>query len=570
MHATHLKIALALMLGMLVDAGAPVRAGEPPATTGQANDIDLSVVPPDRFTGEPYVLAGKRIVFTTWYYVRPGGYAWKLKDGENVTVTRKKAVGPSEAHFERKWDVPVGVRLVAQRPRREGPVVKSEQPWDEQGIGIRQVLKDGEKYRAWGGVEDKQGRVHTAYYESADGREWTRPSLGMVEYDGSKENNLLADFPGTVFIDPSAPAAERYKSVGGEVEISFEEFKAFAKKHPDRWESRALRADRKMERPILSVTGFVSADGLTWRKLDEPFTVEHSDTLVVGGYDVARKKYIIFTRNYFVGPRAVGAPMDPAPMSWLGEFNGSGRRSIGYMESDRFRDFPLSRLILAPRSDFKPTEMLYTNCYTTIPGAPDHYLLFPSIWDTTTDATHLQMAASHDAQVWNWVPGGSLMETNNFGEFDGGCMFWTPSLTELPNGDFVLPYTGFSYPHKYPRKNWKYGWGYAVWPKGRIVALEAAERGEFTTVGLMPPGRKLRINAVTARAGSIKIAVCTRDGVMLPGRSFEECKPIVGDQYHTLVEWNGGAGDDLGFENGQPVCLRFQMDHAQIFGLDFE
>jgi hypothetical protein len=80
----------------------------------------------------------------------------------------------------------------------------------------------------------------------------------------------------------------------------------------------------------------------------------------------------------------------------------------------------------------------------------------------------------------------------------------------------------------------------------------------------------LRINAITARAGSIRVAVSTRDGVMLPGRSFEDCKPIVGDQYHTLVEWNGDAGADLGFENGQPICLRFQMDHAQIFGLDFE
>jgi hypothetical protein len=269
--------------------------------------------------------------------------------------------------------------------------------------------------------------------------------------------------------------------------------------------------------------------------------------------------------------------MDPHPMSWLGEFNGSGRRSIGYTESDRFADFPLSQVALVPRSDMKPSEMLYTNCYTTIPGAPGQHLLFPTVWDTTTDTTHLEMAASHDARVWNWVPGGSdgsLMETQNFGEFDGGCIFWAPSLTELPNGDFALPYTGFAYPHKYPRKNWRYDWGYAIWPKGRIVALAADELGEFTTVGLMPPGRKLRINALTARAGSIRVAVTTRDGNALPGRTFEESVPIVGDQHRALVQWKGEPqatdGSDLAYEQAQPICLRFKMDRAQIFALEFE
>ena len=54
-----------------------------------------------------------RIVFTSWYYVRPGGYAWKDDKGEVVSVTRTRLVGPWEAHYERKWDTPQGVRLVA-------------------------------------------------------------------------------------------------------------------------------------------------------------------------------------------------------------------------------------------------------------------------------------------------------------------------------------------------------------------------------------------------------------------------------------------------------------------------
>jgi hypothetical protein len=316
-----LVVGIGMTLVAMVTASAGAQA--PP------NDIDLSIVPVERFTGEPYELAGKRIVFTSWYFIRPGGYAWKDEKGQTVSVTRTIPVGPWDANFERKWDTPRGVRIVAQQPQRYGPVIRSEHPWDQKAISIRQVLQDGEKYRAWGGVEDMRSRVNMAYYESDDGLHWHRPKLGLVEYDGDRQNNLVESFPGGVFIDPTAPTEQRYKSVGGEVEISFSEFKQFAERHPDRWEPRALRADRKMERPILTLHGFVSADGLTWRKLPEPFTVEHSDTQVVAGYNAQRKKYFIFTRNYFVGPRAVAAPRDPYMMSWLGEMNGSGRRSIG-------------------------------------------------------------------------------------------------------------------------------------------------------------------------------------------------------------------------------------------------
>jgi hypothetical protein len=139
----------------------------------------------------------------------------------------------------------------------------------------------------------------------------------------------------------------------------------------------------------------------------------------------------------------------------------------------------------------------------------------------------------------------------------------------LPDGDFALPYTGFAFPHKYPRKNWRYDWGMAIWPKGRIVALVADETGEFTTVGLMPPGRKLRINATTARAGSIRVAISTRDGKFLAGRSFDDAVPIVGDQFRAPLRWKDGA-NDLGSDPGQPICLRVKMDHAQIFALEFD
>jgi hypothetical protein len=66
----------------------------------------------------------------------------------------------------------------------------------------------------------------------------------------------------------------------------------------------------------------------------------------------------------------------------------------------------------------------------------------------------------------------------------------------------------------------------------------------------MPPGRKLRVNAVTPRAGSILVEVAGADRKPLEGRSFAEATPIVGDHTATVLNWNGN--DDLGPSREQP------------------
>jgi hypothetical protein len=131
-----------------------------------------------------------------------------------------------------------------------------------------------------------------------------------------------------------------------------------------------------------------------------------------------------------------------------------------------------------------------------------------------------------------------------------------------------LPYSGYSYPHKYPRGAWSFGPGYALWPKGRLIGIRADEWGEFSTVSLMAPGRKLRINAVTKRAGSIRVAVAKRNGQFWHERSFDDAVPIVGDHHYVPVRWK--TGDDMNFDPQDPICLRFQLDRATIYGIQFE
>src|SRR6185312_10957319 len=131
------------------------------------------------------------------------------------------------------------------------------------------------------------------------------------------------------------------------------------------------------------------------------------------------------------------------------------------------------------------------------------------------------------------------------------------------NGDWALPYLAHNFPHKYPRGQVVGGTGYAIWPKGRLVAVEARDHGAFTMMTFIAPGKSLKINAVTLRTGWIKIEVAGKTG-----RTFADCAPIVGDQAWTSVTWKGAT--DLGVAPGQPVTLRIEMEHAKIYGLEIE
>jgi hypothetical protein len=477
--------------------------------------------------GEPYELAGNRIVFANWYYIQPGDLDWRNEKGESVYVVGNESLWG--AHFV-GISAPRGIRLVAHKPNVIGPF---EMPH-------RCILQDGPIYRGW---------TNNEYFESSDGIKWEK-----------KANLVLTGIPDGiyhVFLDPSAPAAERFKAVFTD-QITPEQFEAFREKRPDGWEPRALLHINDTK-TVACLRGAVSPDGIQWTALPDPLVVEYSDTLNTAYYDTVTHKYVLYTRYWSIGPHTQQRPVD-IRRCWTGV----GRRAIGRSESYDFRSFPPSKLLIEPTPDMLPSEQIYTNCKTTVPGAPDQHLMFPAIWNASVDdTTRIAMLSSHDGEVWHWVPGGQLLETQPFGEWNGGCIWALPNLIELPDGSWALPYLAHNIPHKYPRGIQKGEMGYAVWPKGRLVAVEALDRGEFTLIPIMPPGRKLKINAVTKRAGGIRVEVAGIDG-----RSFADCTPIVGDHFWTTVTWGDQA--DLGFKAGDPITLRFELNMGAIYGLEFE
>ena len=245
------------------------------------------------------------------------------------------------------------------------------------------------------------------------------------------------------------------------------------------------------------------------------------------------------------------------------------RRAIGRTESQDFHAFAPAQVIVEQFFYLSASYEIYTNCRTTIPGGPDQHLMFPTIFDLNTDTTRVEFLSSYDGQTWHRVPGGPVLKTATYGQWDGGCVFASPNLVELPDGGgWVLPYTGYADPHKYPHGGAKYGVGLAVWPKGRLCAIAADDEGSFTTPPLLVPGNTLSINAVTGRNGFVLAEAADATGKPIEGRTFADAAAGLGDLHWSPVTWKQHA--DLGTKPGEPVVLRFRMKLARIYGLQFK
>lgn len=480
--------------------------------------------------GKPYDLLGNRIVFTNWHYIDPGDLDWRDSNDKSVYVHGDEAVDASRFMGIRP---PHGIKIAACKASVIGPF---------ENMPYRSILQDGDTYKGW---------TSTEYFESKDGMAWELKSL-------LKFNDPVDDGVYQVFIDPTASPEQRFKGVWVG-HLSRAEFDAFRAKRPDGWEPKAIFRLGEDD-SVACLRASVSPDGITWSNLPEPLVVEYCDTLNTAYYDAQLKKYVVFTRYWSVGPTASSQPVD-IRRSWTG----IGRRAVGRTESDSFGNFLPSEMVLEASPDMLPSESLYTNCYTTIPGAPDQHLMFPTIWNASIDdTTRVAMASSHNGKLWHWVPGGDVLETAPFGNWNGGCIWAQPNLLELGNGDWALLYLAHNVPHKYPRGQRVGGVGYAIWPKGRMVALEAEDDAEFTLIPVMPKGRTLKINATTKRTGWVKVEVASD-----PERTLEKCEPIVGDQHWTAFTWADGSTETIR-NLDQPVTLRFQMYQAELYGIEFE
>jgi len=233
------------------------------------------------------------------------------------------------------------VRLVLNRPRDEGVVIKFDKPWEGLFCGYATAIKDGDLYRMYyrgrpdGGADGDSGEV-CCYAESSDGIHWTKPELDIYEVDGHKINNIVLAHEAPVthnfcpMLDsrPGIPAGERFKAIGGTMGSG--------------------------------LTAWKSADGIHWKRMQQEavITVESVpfkymfDSQNLAFWSAAEEKYLCYFRVVI-----------------------EGMRRIARAESDDFLHWSDPVLMeYRHRGGEAPIEHLYTNQTSPYFRAPHIYL----------------------------------------------------------------------------------------------------------------------------------------------------------------------------------------------------
>ncbi len=118
-----------------------------------------------------------------------------------------------------------GTRLALCKPEKyiANPVVPRGLPGapDAHRAQMPAVVAEPDRLRMWYVARNTcfgSNGIRIATAESSDGCNWHKPDLGLVECNGSTENNLVDCAPGlntvSVLPDPEAPAERRYVMVG--------------------------------------------------------------------------------------------------------------------------------------------------------------------------------------------------------------------------------------------------------------------------------------------------------------------------------------------------------------------
>ncbi len=440
-----------------------------------------------------------------------------------------------------------GAQLHLHEPRNEGVALRFDQPWEGPFCGYCTVLRDGDTLRAYYrgkpvGKADGQGEV-TCVAESRDGREWTRPKIGLVEFEGSKENNIVLaaddlahNFSPLVDANPATPADQRHKALGGTMKTG--------------------------------LIAFTSPDGLHWKKLrEEPVLAKAQvpypymfDSQNLAFWSATEKRYVMFFRVFHEKIRRIARAESTDFVNW------TKLSLMNYRASD---------------GGPAPIEHLYTNQTNPYFRAPQLYVslaarFFPGrrvLTDAEAAAINVNPKYFNDTSdaIFQTTRGGDTYDRTFLGGFIKpglGPQNWVsrttyPALGVVQTGPAEMScYTNQDYaqPTSHLRR-------YSMRLDGFASVRAPYEGGEFVTKPLTFKGARLMMNFSTSAAGGIRVEVQDGAGAPIPGFALSESVETIGNEIERAARWK--SGDDVRKLAGQPVRLRFVMKDADLYALRF-
>ena len=455
------------------------------------------------------------------------------------------------------------VALKMHEPARREVAITFDKPWEGSGCKYTTVFRDGDTYRmyyhAWQAtIKGSPHPIHAcviAYAESSDGIHWWRPSLGLVEFGGSKDNNIILDniqgtrchdfFP-LLDANPRATPAAKYKAV------------AFA---PD-YKPKGLCA-------------FQSPDGIHWTpmKPGPVYTEGAFDTQNVAYWSEVERKYVLYYRVLVEGVRSIERAVSDDFVHWTREgaldFGGDG-----------------------PTAD----EQFYTNQIKPYYRAGHISIGFPARYvDHRLTASTYELPGPEDRkqrvatdQRWGTAVTDSLLITSRDGMrfHRSNEAFLTPGLRTKDNwayGDNYIAHhvvetvpTDDDCPCElslYATEAYFLGTAsrlrrYTLRIDGFVSAHAKRDQGELVTKPFTFTGRRLSLNFGTSAAGVLRIELRDASGKPIPGFTEADSDLLYGDSLDRTASWKGKSS--VSTLAGKPIRIRFVMSETDVYSWKFE
>lgn len=441
-------------------------------------------------------------------------------------------------------EVAGGATLELNRPARREVAIAHDAPWEGNACLYHTVFQDGDVYRMYyrgsnfivGESSLKTTHSYVCYAESPDGIHWTKPELGLVEFEGSKANNIILtgamvhNFTPFKDTNPDCQPDARYKALGG------------------------IRG---------GLRAYKSADAIHWSPMsNEPVITKGAfDSQNLAFWDEVRGEYREYHRAFRDG------------------------RDVMTGTSDDFLNWTEPEWL-----EYEPGRLtqLYTNQIIPYPRAPHIFVGFPARYIAGraflnplnerigqiskrfgTDYTDTGFISSRDGKEFHvWAeafmrPG---IQTGNRWAYGNKYTAWgivetSSHLADAPDElSFYTSDEGYWQDHVVMRR-------YTLRQDGFVSVRAPLGGGELITKPLTFAGAKLVINYATSAAGSVQVEIQDAQDKPIEGFTLDESDVVFGDHLERVVSWKNGA--DVSKLAKQPVRLRFVLKDADLYAFQF-
>lgn len=406
-----------------------------------------------------------------------------------------------------------GVSQQLIRPEPKEVVFVTDEPWEGNTSGYYTVFQENGIsrmiYRGWQHDEKKKAahKEVTCYAESQDGIHWTKPKLGLFEWNGSKENNIVWLGPGThnftAFRDdnPDTPPEARYKAFGG---------------------GRG------------GLLPFQSPDCKHWKLMQQKPVITNGafDSQNLAFWDADRKEYRAYWRYFGNGVRSIRTATSQDFLHWENEAD------LSYTKGT-------------------PREHLYTNAIQKYVRAPHLFLGFPTRYEPKSQQVEPILMTSRDGVTFHRsldpvIPRTAPKDRNHN---RSNYMVW--GMLQLPGKpNEISVYGTENYYEPSPGRVRRF-----VYRVDGFVALRGNKNGgTMTTKPLSHKGNQLRMNYQVRPGGRLMV-----EALNTQGETIGKSQPITGDAVDEPVKWDQDPGLDSGV-----VQLRLHLKDADVYAIQFD